>query len=284
MVEEASNSANAIIAQALQNAGVPERNIEVPSEVVVESAPIPNPEGGPKGQVMGEEKVEKPTETKLPESPETVPDETAGQPLGKAEIGALIDQASSKFQGIMDKKINQLNFQMQQTIGALNQFFQAQETPDISGLPESEQIAKRLERLEKPSQPRIQIQSAPASDAAVQQLYQYLVDMADVAGLTPDDKRLDWGKDLAVTSAPDIIQRFKVSVKAALLGDQTKAIQELKDNGSKAITKLRKQTGADKVPAGGPSGSGLPDLSKMTAMQKIEYGFQIQEQLSQANQ
>ena len=284
---EPNETANAIIAKALEDAGVPPRSIAVPP--VEEAAPaesLPSLDGLPKGQVKGDEL--EPVEVVVPvpgaEPPAPAPGEPIVPPLSKADIEAAIAETSSKFQGIMDKKINALDFQMRQTIGALNQFFQAQEDTGISGLSPEEQVQKRLERLEKGGQsPKIQIQQTPQTDAVATQLYQYLVDMADVAGVKPDDKRLDWGADLQVAQTSEIVNRFKASVKKALVEDQTKAIQELKGDGDKAIAQLRKKTGVDKVSVAGPSGAGLPDLSKMTPMQKIDYGFQQQEVLSQVS-
>ena len=66
--------------------------------------------------------------------------------------------------------------------------------------------------------------------------------------------------------------------------DQTKVIQELKNDGNRELQKVRKKTGVDKVSQSGPGGAGLLDLSKMTPMEKIEYGFKLQEQLAQTNQ
>ena len=66
--------------------------------------------------------------------------------------------------------------------------------------------------------------------------------------------------------------------------DQTKVIQDLKNNGDKIISKVRKKAGVDQVSTKGPGGAGLPDIDKMTPMQKIEYGYKVQEELSQINQ
>ena len=290
MVEKAEDTANAIIQQALQNAGVPPRNIELPPAEAEPALGVPTLDGGPKGPVKGEspeEKVAREAAEALGTAPakpaEPKPGEPVAQPLDKAGIEAILTEATSKFQSLIDRKINQLNYQMQQTIGALNQFFQAQENPDLSSLPAEEQIQKRLERLEKPSQPKIQIQPEQQPDAAAQQLYQYLSDMADVAGIKIDDKRLDWGSNLPVTSASDIIKRFKTSVKQAFVEDQVKAIKELKDNGDKLLANVRKKTGVDRVSTSGPGGEGIPDISKMSPMDKIEYGFRQQEELAQAN-
>ena len=285
MAEEgqAEITANSIITQALENAGVPASGIELPAEVVEKQAGIPNLDGTPKGQTKGQLEPEEVVTEPVTKAAEPISAETTEQPLSKADIGALIDQASSRFQSVMDKKMNVLDFQMKQTVGALNQFFQTQEDSSIAGLPAEEQVIKRLERLEKPPQTKIQTEQPPQADTAGTQLYQYLVDMADVAGLKPDDKRLDWGGDLQVTQMSEIVNRFKVSVKAALVADQTKAVQELKDNGDKIISKVRKQAGVDKVSTVGPSGAGLPDVNKLSAIEKIDLGFKIQEELAQTN-
>lgn len=280
MATEAETTANSVIAQALEKAGVRPSNIELPSEVKPEQVVTPSLDGLPKGQVKGqglEVEDDSAPVTKAPS--EAKPDEPTEQPLTKAEIQTAITEASSRFQSLMDKKINAINVQQQGMITALNQFFQTQENPDISGLSPEDQVQKRLERLEKPSQPKIQVQSQPISEQPAQ-FYQQLVGFVDTIGLTVDDKRIDWAPD--TDNAQVGFNRFLVSIKAALVEDQTKAIQELKKNGDKVITKVRKQAGVDAVSTKGPSGAGLPDVSKMTPAQKIEYGFQLQEEAAQA--
>jgi len=285
MVNEPEQSANAIIAQALQNAGVPPQNIELPPEADPgQAGQVPTLDGQPKGQVMGDNLgVEEPKPGEEPKPSEAKPGEPIAPPLGKAEIEAAITKATSEFQSLMDRKINQLHYQMQQTIGALNQFFQTQEDASLAGLPEGEQVTKRLERLEKSGQqPRIQIQPQQPIESQATQFYQQLVGFVDTVGLKVDDKRIDWAPN---TSDPKTgFNRFLLSIKAALVEDQTKLIQELKDNGSKALQKVRKQAGVDKVGNSGPAGAGLPDIDKMTPIQKIEYGYKIQEELAQTNQ
>lgn len=281
----AEQVANTIIAQALQNAGVREQSIELPAEAAPgPEKPVPSLDGGPKGQVRGAEsegKEAEPAETET-ESSKAKPAEPVAPVLGKADVEAAINQASSKFQGIMDKKISQLQLQMQQTIGALNQFFQTQEDTGIAGLPAEEQVLKRLERLEGGfRQPKIQIQTQPITDQPAQ-FYQQLVGFVDAVGLRVDDKRLDWAPD---TDDPKVgFNRFLTSIKAALVADQTAVIQGLKDKGGKEIQSLRKKTGVDKVSTSGPGGAGAPDVSKMTALEKIDYGFKTQEELSQVSQ
>ncbi len=278
MVNEPSQSANAIIAKALQEAGVPPREIMLPSESE-QSEPVANPDGSLKGQVKGELEVEEPKP--VAKSPELEPAESVVQPFGKADIEAAINQASSKFQSMMDGKINQLQYQMQQTVGALNQFFQAQEDTGIAGLPVEEQTQRRLDRLEKGEQPKIQINTQQPVDQQPAQFIQRLADFVDAVGLKIDDKRIDWAPD---TNDPQVgFNRFLVSIKASLVEDQTKVIKELKDNGGKVLTNLRKKIGVDKVSTTGPGGAGLPDIEKMTPMQKIEYGHKVQEELSQIN-
>ena len=280
-----NETANAIIAKALENAGVPPRNIVVPPEVT-EVEPIgnlPSLDGLPKGQVKGEELEPVAVATPVPgaEPAIPVPSEPIVPPLSKADIEAAINESSARIQSLMDRKLNQIDYQMKQTIGAFNQFFQSQEDANIAGLPENEQILKRLERVEKGGQqPKIQIQ--PSVEQQVVPYFQQLVNFVDTVGLKVDDKRLDWAPD--TDNAQVGFKRFLASVKTALVEDQTKVIQELKNVGAKEITKLKKITGVDKISVSGPSGQGTSDTSKMTPLQKIDYGFQVQEQLSQANQ
>lgn len=274
---------NAIIAAALEKAGVPPRNIELPpgTEQVKPKEGTPSLDGLPKAPVKGQLPVEgeEAPETGVEELEPPESDEPIVQPLGKAEIESAITEASSKFQSIMDRKINHLQYQMQQTIGALNQFFQAQENPDISGLPTEEQTQRRLDRLEKPSQPKIQIQPNQPIEQQATQFYQQLVGFVDTVGLKIDDKRIDWAPDVHDPQAG--FNRFLTSIKAALVEDQTKVISELKGDGDRVMTQLRKKTGVDKISTTGPSGAGLPDIDKMSPMEKIEYGFKVQDELSQ---
>lgn len=289
MADEAEQSANTIIAEALQKAGVPPREISLPPETGAKPKEgTPSLDGLPKGQVKGESPEEKAereaaeasvAEPKEPSEPK--PGEPAVRPLGKADIEAAINQASSNFQRMMDGKINQLQLQMTQTVGALNQFFLAQEDSNISGLSTEEQVQKRLERLEKPPQPKIQIPAQPIGEQPTQ-FYQQLANFVDTVGLKIDDRRIDWAPD---TENPQVgFNRFLASIKKALVEDQTKVIQELKNDGNKELLKIRKKVGVDKVSTSGPGGAGLPDIEKMTSMEKIEYGYAQQEELSQVNQ
>lgn len=280
-------SANAIIAQALKNAGVPPRNIELPPGTEAEPAEkLPSLDGEPKGQVKEVPGEAEATELPQPgaEKPSELPKpgEPIVQPLGKAEIEAAITEATSKFQSMIDRKINQIDYQMKQTITALNQFFQTQEDSSIAGLPEGEQITRRLERLEQGTGAKIRIDTKQSIEAQPVQFYQQLVNFVDTVGLKIDDKRIDWAP--GVEDQTTGFNRFLVSVKAALVEDQTKVLKELRDNGGKAILQLRKKAGIDKVSVTGPSGEGTPDLSKMTPLEKINYGFELQEQLAQASQ
>ena len=283
MVTE-NKSINAIITEALSKAGVAPRDINLPPETgKAPTHPNPyTPEGAPKGEVMGELEVEE--EPSEPESTKPAKPESEKKPeqqLSKVEIEAAINQASSRFQSIMDRKINQLQAQLTGTVNALNQFFENQDSASLSGLPQEEQVLKRLERLEKGTgQPKIQIQQPIEQQST--QFYQQLANFVDAVGLKIDDKRIDWAPDV---SDPQVgFNRFLGSIKKALVEDQTKVIQELKNDGNKELQKIRKKTGVDKVSQSGPGGAGLPDLSKMTPMQKIEYGFKVQEQLAQTNQ
>jgi len=282
---EAAQSANTIIAEALAKAGVPQQNIQLPSEVETGESTSkggkPNLDGTLKGQVRGqlpEPPLVPPVVTPIPS--EVKSGEQPEPPLSKAEIEAAINQASSKFQSIMDTRINRLQLQMQGTVNALNQFFQSQEDSSISGLPADEQVLKRLERLEKPGQPRIQIQQ-PIEQQPVQ-FYQQLANFVDAVGLKIDDKRIDWAPD--VTDPQTGFNRFLASIKKSLVEDQTKVIRELKNDGDKEFQKIRKKAGIDKVSTSGPSGTGLPDVDKMTPFEKIKYGIQVNEELNQINQ
>lgn len=277
MDDKVAESVNSVVAEALKNVGVAPRDINLPP------APEPGSEpdtqgkakldGSLKGQTKGEaledQEEETPPEDTKPSK--TEPGETEGEPLAKADIVALIDQAGSKFQSIMDRKINQLNAQMQQTVNALNQFFQTQDSASLAGLPPEEQVLRRLESLEKGGQqPKIQIQQ-PIEQQPVQ-FVQYLTNLVDAVGLKIDDKRIDWAPD--ENNPQTGFNRFTASIKKALVEDQTKTIQDLKSNGDKELQKVRKKIGVDKVSTTGAGGAGLPNLDKMTPFQKLEYGFE----------
>lgn len=286
---ELNQTPDAIIAQALANAGVPAQNIDI-SPVVEESAPsgLPTLDGQPKPASKGELPVEAVAEAEA--TPAVVlptPGEPTEQPLSKSDIEAAVAKASSSIQGLMDRKINQLQYQMTQTIGALNQFFQTQEDTSMAGLSGEDQVAKRLERLEQGgAKSKIQIATQPELTAQQQVTltYQRLADIVVAVGIKMDDKRIDWAPDVSVDNFEAGFTRFKASLTKAVTEDQTNLIKKLKEDGGKEITKLRKKVGVDKVAIGGPGGPGLADVSKMTPMQKIEYGFKQQEELSQVSQ
>lgn len=271
-----SSDANAIIAQALQDAGVPPADISVPPVTKqgspVEGTPVPSPYEELKGETKGQPGTEPVAPAKAPESAKPVPDVAVVTPqLSKDEIVTAIAEATSKIQSITDKKINAIQYQMTQTINGLNQFFQSQEETSLAGASPEEQTLKRLDRLEKGSTPKIQINpNVPVDQGA--QFYQQLVNFVDAVGLKPDDKRIDWAPD--AQDGQTGFNRFLTSIKSSLLADQTKVIKELRDNGQNELLKLRKKTGVDVVSTTPPGGQGLPDIDKMTSMQKLEYGVQ----------
>ena len=274
--------ANSVIAEALKNIGVPDR--EIKAETLTpkpnETAPAPlqkRLDGQMKGQIKGQlpdeaDNEQEPTEEE--KAAEDTNEQTKTETLSKAEIAQLVEQASRNFQSIMDRKISALNLQMNQTVNALNQFFQTQDSASLAGLPQEEQVMKRLERLEKGgNMPQIQLQQPVQEQSS--QFIQYLANVVDAVGLRIDDKRIDWAADV---SDPQLgYTRFTASLKKALVEDQTKAIQEIKNNGDKEISKIRKKTGVDKVSTAGASGAGLPDVGKMTPFEKLTYAFQQEE-------
>lgn len=289
MENEATQSANSIIADALAKAGVTPSNIELPSEAeqskpTEEQPGRPNLDGSLKGEVKGESLEDKEADIETPEATAEKPSEPASeakaeQPLSKADIETLVNQGSANIQSLMDRKLNQLNLQMQQTVGALNQFFQTQEESSIAGLPTEEQVLKRLDRLEKGGAqlPKIPTQSLGEPEAGMIPTLKLFV---DAAGLKADDSRIDWATD---TNDPKVgLARFLGSVKKALMENQTAEIAKLKGDGEKEIQKLRKKTGVDKVSTSGPSGAGLPDISKLTSLQKLELGYRLNEEAARA--
>lgn len=284
---------NTVIQEALAKAGIPPRNI--PAEPLPEAnikevkpsiEPLPSLDGKPKGFTKGDEQFEdleqKPVVAKKPEDNGTKP-QVEQEPLStsKADIETAINQASSKFQSIMDKRINTLQAQVQAMVTGLNQFFQTQEDTSISNLPKEEQLEHRLARLEKGgAQPKIQIPQQPIDQQPVQ-FYQMLTGLVDAIGLKIDDKRIDWAQD--VNDPNTGFNRFLGSIKKALVEDQTSAIQSLKAEGDKEIQRVRKKSGIDKVSTHGAGGSGSPDIDKMSPIQKIQYALEEQECTNQAN-
>jgi hypothetical protein len=175
---------------------------------------------------------------------------------------------------MMDKKLNLLTNQVTGVINGLNKFFENQETASLSGLPAEEQVLRRLERLEQGgSKPKIEVPKVeePQQPDQTQFMYQFLANLVDAVGLRIDDKRLDWSEPT----------KFITTLKSSLSEDYTKAINELKNNGNRELQKVRKKTGVDKVSQSGPGGAGLPDIDKMTPMQKLEYGFKQAEEAAQ---
>jgi len=273
MADKANESVDSIVAQALKEVGVASKDINLtPEPEPGETPPLERKtklDGSLKGQTKGEltdDEGTQDTDEPTPDEPES--DVQPEQSLSKADITALVDQASSKFQSLMDRKINTLTSQMQQQNTMLSQFFEIQDNTALAGLPPEEQVLKRLERLEgRATQPAPQVQP---SQSGTQQL-QMLVNLVDAVGLKADDSRIDWAPD--VTDPQAGMNRFITSIKAAMTEDRTKAIQELKDNGNKEIQKIRKKVGIDKVSTTGAGGAGLPNIEKMTPFQKLEYAF-----------
>lgn len=291
------DNVNSIVAEALQKAGVrpadisvlpePGKSVEPSVEPVQPAQPgKPNLDGTLKEQVKGaplgdrEPVVEPKVETPEPLEPGTV-EPVEQKPLTVTEITDIISQASSQFQSIMDKKIFALQTQTQGIINALNQYFESQENAGLSGLPEGEQVQKRLERLEGGTKgPRIQV-NQPVEQQPIT-YYQQMVNFVNTVGMRIDDKRIDWAGD---TNDPKVgFDRFLVSIKTALTEDQTKAIKGLKDDGDKEIAKVRKKVGVDRVNTVGPSGKGLPDIEKMTPLEKLTFAYDQAAVLAQHNQ
>jgi len=275
-----ATSVNSIIAKALESVGVQPKDINIPSEPVTPAIISPGtPDGLPLPPVKGQESV-----VEEPQTPAVKPAEAApGEPkapvtVNKAEIEEAISKATGNLQSIMDRKLNLINAQLTNTVGALNQFFAAQEETSITGLPADEQVTRRLDRLEKPAAPKIHI-AQPAPEQPGQDPTAQLKEILAATGIAETDKRIDWAPEATTFQAG--FTRFMASVKLMLLEDQTTAIQELKKNGTKEIAKLRKKTGVDEVSTSGPAGAGVGDTSKLTAMQKIELGYQQQEAAKQ---
>jgi len=279
----ADQVANSIISEALKNAGVPAREInltpEPPVVPVVKTVEPVNErktklDGSLKGQVKGELMEEQEPDKDDVTDPDKVPptEPKPAEQHSKEDIAALIDQASVKFQSIMDRKIFALNTQTQQIASALNQFFESQDNASFNGLPPEEQVLQRIKRLEEGGQrPKIQLQQPVAVNPVAQSTYQLFANLVDSVGLKIDDKRIDWSPELPASEMQTINNRFAASLKKALVEDQTKIITELKNSGEKEIGKIRKKSGVDRLSTSGAGGAGLPNVDGMTPFQKLEY-------------
>lgn len=266
-----------IIKEALVKAGVRESTIELPT--------LPPTDGKPKGAVMGarlEAQIAPiPTDGSKPAPVDTtIPKVAITEPvLTKSDINAIMEQTLRRFQSITDKRIAQIQVQFQPLTESVNKLIQSQEETQFALLPEEEQYKARIKRLEKQVNQTVQVQpqtTVQPSDQAQTQFYQNLVDMVDIAGLQIDDKRIDWAPD-----AQDFqigFTRFKTSVKNATLEDQKKATEAVKTEMESEIKKLRKKTGIDKVGSSGASGSGDPDVEKLSPFEKLKLGFQIEQE------
>ncbi len=265
---------NSVIAEALSKAGVTELGQPKPPEPA-EGAPvepIPNLDGTLKGETKGEpgSPIEPVSETPVVEPVPAEP--VSGDkvvPLGKEDLVAFLDEASSKFQSIMDRKINSIAAQMQTQSSALTEFFRSQDEASLASLSPEEQTLKRLERLEKSPVPAAQ----PPHDNGTSPDYNSIcASVLQTVGLKPSDERLDWAKEAGIT--PEIgFTRFLGSVQKAFVEDQTTVLKTLKDTGDKAIAAVRKKAGVDEVPNKPPGGNALPDIDKLTPLQKLEYAY-----------
>jgi hypothetical protein len=271
--------ANDIVAQALKEAGVPARNIELPADKGDGNKPLAPTTGEPKGDAQGAdlETQQRATPQAVSSKPEST--ETEGKPLTMADIEKALDGATRKFQSITDKRIAQLQNQFQSVSNSLNTMVQSKEDAELASLPEDEQLKRRVEKLEKGGRPPTPI-PAPAAEQ-VTAVYQRLADMVDLAGLKIDDPRIDWAPDVPAGDFATGYARFKTSIKAALAEDTKKAIEGVKTEGNKELTKLRKQLGVDKVSTSGTSGKGTPDIDKLTPAEKIKLGFELERQQAQ---
>ncbi len=286
-----NTTADSIVSQALKDAGVPEANINLtptPSQTVAaDKAVVPRLDGELKGPTKDTEfsaEIDKIFAAKEPVGPDGKPPEGADGDkvvaLGKEEMSQMLTETLGKFQSLVDRKINQLQQQQTATVNALNSLISTQEQAVLEGLPEDVQLKRRLEKLEKGEGSQV-VTTQPVSQQ-LPQFYNYLVSFVTAVGLDPADKRIDWAPD---EDDPNTgLNKFLTSIKNAVSEDKQKEIGDLKAEATKAVTKLAKRLGVDKIPTSPPSGDGLPDMSKLSPMEKIELGLKIvaeQKQISQ---
>jgi len=269
-----SNEVDAIVAQALKEAGVPSRNIPPVAEKAT-LPPVPRVDGKLKGATKGADNLVEPPEEQAHE--ETSPSEVAPpeptdkeQLLSKKDIESILDMATRKFQSIVDSRTARLNSQVQAT---LNQFVQGQNEAYISTLPEEEQLKLRNQQLQDRVDKLEQTGLQPAAPIAQQSVpfIQYLANIVDAVGLRIDDKRIDWAPSETTMEAG--MSKFISSVKKALGEDRKTEAEKLKNEHEQSIKKLRKTLGVDRVASSSPGGAGSPNLEKMTPVEKMEYAY-----------
>ena len=250
-----------IVEKALREAGVPPENINLtPDEVTPPIAFPPRPgvvyQPPPKAEEgVGGKKEATPTKVEEPTE----------KPLTKAEIVQILDEHSRRIQSITDRRVAQLQGQLGT---ALQQLQQAQEARALENMSPEDQLKVRLDRLEKQfGQP-----------APQQQLLSYedVVGYVQSFGLKQDDPRLDWAAEEDNPNAG--LKRLQTSIAKAVKEDNEKAVKASKDEAQKAIAKLRKDLGVDKVPTSGASGAGMPNLDKLSPLDKIDLGFKLKKE------
>ena len=253
----------AIVEKALREAGVPPENINLtPDEVTPPITFPPRP-----GVVYQPPKAEEGVEGKKEATPTKV-EEPTEKPLTRAEIVQILDEHSRRFQSITDRRVAQLQGQLGT---ALQQLQQAQEARALEGMPIEDQLKVRLDRMEK--------QLGQFGQPAPQQQllsYEDVVGYVQSFGLKQDDPRLDWAAEEDNPNAG--LKRLQTSIAKAVKEDNEKAVKASKDEAQKAIAKLRKDLGVDKVPTSGASGAGIPNLDKLSPMEKIELGFRLKKE------
>jgi hypothetical protein len=266
-----NSQVNAIVAEALKNAGV--THIDLPAESELGDQKLPNPDGTPKGDSKGNELDNKTKENVTPAKPVTpAQNPVAPRDSGnKDELAKLIAESQSKIQQMVDKKMNALTSTVNQVVDALQKSLQAQEEAKLSGLPPEEQRIRRIElRLEQKEKEKVQsaqpIESQPVTYGTI------CLQAIDAAGLSPDDKRLDWATEDGVTLEVGL-KRLFASVKKALVEDQTKAIQDLKNGANSELKKVRRKAGVDKIDNSNPSSDGILAIDKLSPIDKIRYHY-----------
>ena len=251
----------AIVEKALREAGVPPENINLtPDEVTPPITFPPRP-----GVVYQPPKAEEGVEGKKEATPTKV-EEPTEKPLTKAEIVQILDEHSRRFQSITDRRVAQLQGQLGT---ALQQLQQAQEARALEGMPIEDQLKVRMDRMEKQFR-----QPAPQQQPVIS--YEDVVEYVQSLGLKPDDPRLDWAAEEANPNAG--LKRLQTSIAKAVEEDNEKAVKASKNEAQKAIAKLRKDLGVDKVPTSGASGAGMPNLDKLSPLEKIDLGFRMKKE------
>ena len=281
--------ANSIIEQALKDAGVAPRDIH-PETVSSNGAGKVEPDKLPQIPALPKIGETKNGEIETITVPTTTPKSSeptvATNNVSLDQFKKMMEEQTRSIQSMTDKKLAQIEKNVQAINQSIADQKKAKEDAELESLPPDEKRFRKLElELQRSRNPQTStVQSNPQLQQQIIAItYQRCLDMADTAGLSIEDSRLDWCKELTSEQVDPVVvtARFKASVKKALTEDTKKAIDSVTQSGLK---KIRKQSGIDHVSTSGSSGSGTPDIDKLSPAEKIAEGFRRADIANRQNQ